>query len=387
MVPTSVLTAGQIVVKSAPTHTHIMNSEELQTDGSLTKGGQLSWLLGAAGVTGALVALGYTVRVAQGDLLGVSMVDTDQASYLLTAGGFVSHTLLLLLNWRTGLALVLGTLLVTKFDSVRRHLPSFLVRRSHLAIVWIFLCALHFLWFIRPLIPINRTLTGGIFYERNFALSKFTEWRTEQTWHEMVCSRVSKDLEPNCGSSSGQNALNKRYVWAVLIAGWLWMLGWRVLSFDLPAPSKSSKASDIIPVKLSQALLIASLVVTVLGIACLYGKTMVQSTTFPAGEIGFGAGTNLTFAKDSTSGTVPENSRALKPNKSQPAKPQENKAGNTATQRLKEPEPSLPSLGYGYVLAGNSVNVALYAPEYDVVLDVRTSAIDYAEPREVRDVL
>ena len=148
---------------------------------------RLGWLVGAAGLTGSLIALGYVVRIAQADLLGVSTYDPERAGYLLAAGDLIIHGIISLLDWPALVALIVGILLVLALEFGRRRSPRFYAARSFLSLAVVLFCAGHLLFFVLPTFPIRNLLFQSVCLDRQFEVSPVVHWRTEAVWKQVIC--------------------------------------------------------------------------------------------------------------------------------------------------------------------------------------------------------
>jgi hypothetical protein len=273
----------------------------------MAKDNRFGWLLGAAGITGVLIALGYIVREAQGDLLGVSTYDPERAGYFLAAADLITHTILSLLDWPALVALVVGIALVAAVELGRSRSPRFQAARSWLALGVTCLCALHVLFFALPITPISNLLFLDVSLDRQFDASRIYEWRTEEVWKQVICSGVSQSALKDCGNRAPQDFrrdLEFAFSAAVAIAGLLWTLAWRILCFDPPLTEDAPKWRSIMPWEWSRTLLITLLCLTLFGLAYQYGKT-AKSRNFPDAEVDF---EDATAPKPSPPFAAPEGS-------------------------------------------------------------------------------
>ena len=322
----------------------------------------LGWIVSAFGITGIVVALGYTVRVAQSDLLGVSTYDSERAGYMLAAGDFIVRSCLLLLDWPTLVTLVVGLLIVMGLEAANRRSISFWQVRSILAIGVVLLCAAQLTFFVLPVTPINNTLFDSICPGRTFDVSALISWRTDEIWKYTLCSRVSKETLPECGTTAPggyRRKLNTNYMAAILLSALVWMIGWRVLTLGPAQSSDSSRGPEPIPWVLARILLAISLLLIVVGDAYLYGKT-VQSTAFPLAQIGLIKGVEVAAATDQDADG--KSNAAVKPDASR----------------------SKPEL---YVIASKTDNTIFYDLDNDKVLFIRNSAVNFEKTSSVSDVL
>jgi len=267
----------------------------------MAKTGRIGLLLGAAGLTGVLVALGYIVRVAQGDLLGVSTYDPDRAGYFLAAGDLIIHTLLSLLDWPALIALIVGLALICAIELTRVWRPQFQDARSLIALGVGSLCAAHLFFFALPTIPINNLLFQSICPDRHFEVSKAYELRTEEVWKQVLCSRVSSATLPECGTRSPQKYrrdLELTFTIAVLTAGLLWVVGWRIFCFKPIRSETRLTWWSIVPWDWSRTVLATLLFLMLFGLAYQYGKT-AKSTLFPVAQVEFEQITNPSLSEPS----------------------------------------------------------------------------------------
>jgi hypothetical protein len=298
-------------------------------------------LLSAAGLTGGLVGLGYTVRFAQGDLLGVSTYDPERAGYLLAAGDLIVHTFFLMLNWPTLVALLVGSVLVAALAFIKQSWTAAGSRRDYLALVLVALCATHLTFFVLPVVQINNLLFDKVCTDRYAAVSRLIKWRTEGVWKNIVCSATNQYVVPSCGKQAPaayREALDYSYTAAVLIGGILCAVGWGVFSWDLP---EQGTTETLALWEWSRFLLALSLLLVVVGCAYLYGKT-VQSTHFPRAKI--------IFAKDVLVGKQAEESSF-------------------------------------FVIGETDQKTTLFDPDADVLWFARNSAVDIEKPNELPDLL
>jgi len=245
---------------------------------------RFGWLLAATGLTGTLIALGYVVRVAQADLLGVSTYDPERGGYLLAAGDLITHSVLLLLNWQTMVALLTAVAVVVGIQQCMRK-PRFRDMRSFLALGVGILCALHLLFFALPTTPIKNVLFTSVCLNRSFDVSGVFRWRTEEVWKQVLCSRVSKYNLASCGNPSPQiyrHELDNTFTIAVLTAILLWVAGWHILRFV----ENASIERSLILWEFSRTVLITLLLALLFGLAYQYGK-VVRPTEFPSAEVNF----------------------------------------------------------------------------------------------------
>ncbi|HLM82219.1 MAG TPA: hypothetical protein VK302_16570 [Terriglobales bacterium] len=271
----------------------------------MAKNGRFGWLLGAAGLTGVLIALGYVVRAAQSDLLGVSTYDPERAGYLLAAGDLILNTLLSLLDWPALVALIVGVVLVGAIELGRSRSPRFRAARSLLGLGVGSLCAVHLLFFTLPTAPISDLLipSESVCLGRQFDVSRVYRWRTDEVWKQVLCSKVSDATLPECSNRAPQEYrrdLELTFTTAVLAASLLWVAGWRILYFEPPQSEIGPKWWGVIPWEWSRTLLMIGLLLVLFGLAYQYGKT-VKSTIALVAEVDFEEG-----AASKTSGASPE---------------------------------------------------------------------------------
>jgi hypothetical protein len=125
--------------------------------------------------------------------------------------------------------------------------------------------------------------------DREFDVSSTYQWRTEQVWGQVLCSKVSSATLPGCGLPSPQKYqrdLQLTFAAAVLTAGLLWVAGWRILYLDPAQPGITPTWWSAVPWAPARALMITLLLLTLFGLTYQYGKT-VKSTIVPAAELKF----------------------------------------------------------------------------------------------------
>jgi hypothetical protein len=233
--------------------------------------------------------LGYVVREAQGDLLGVSTYDPERAGYFLAAADLITHTILSLLDWPALVALLAGIVVVTAIELGRSRSSYFRAVRSWLALGVAGLSGVHILFFALPVIPVSNLLFLNVNLNRQFDVSRIYEWRTEEVWKQVICSSVSNATLSDCGGRAPQeyrHDLELAFGTSVAIVGLLWTAGWRILCLDSPPIAAGPKWCSVMPWEWSRTLLITLLCLTLFGLAYQYGKT-AKSTTFPDAEVDF----------------------------------------------------------------------------------------------------
>jgi hypothetical protein len=325
---------------------------------------KFGWLISAAGITGTFAALGYVVRAAQEDLLGVSTYDPNRAGYFLAAGDFIRQTVFLLLNWPTLVAVCLTSLIISVLEIGRRRTRFVQERQSLLAIALVIACSAHLAVFVLPTGPINNVLFSSVcLKDRIFEIPSLMAGRTQTVWTNVVCSRTVKEIVPGCGGRAPEeytSDLRDTYVWAVLSALLLWMTGWRILGLSKPGAAVPLKWWSIIPSDWSRALLIVSLITISFGISYLYGKT-IRSTEFPVVAVD--------FAKDSVvAGRNGVGAPMAKRNSSSQQLTEESATEAMSTKTGEAPRKF-------YMLSDNGQTTVLYEPKNDVTWFVRNSAI------------
>jgi len=340
----------------------VPDEDEGASGTSGVKAGGLSWLIGAAGLTGVLVAIGYTVRFAQGDLLGVSTYDAERAGYLLAAGDFVMHTLLLLANTPlTLLTLAVGLLLILGLPSLMRHFPRLFRDPSILATGLVLLCACHIVFFVLPAEPIKNTLRESVDWNYVFRPS-LVHGRTEKIWHAMVCYRLSGQ-NPGSGCSDTTTdeslaVLDRNYTLAVLFVFLVGAAGWHLLRFSASESKGVTAPLDRNLWVWPQRIFLTFLLLTVAAQAYLYGKT-IESTEFPFGPVEFAKGTDLATAST-------------------------DRPGPCQTSSNEQPNPT--EVGY-FVISSAGDQTVMYAPATGTVLLVRNSVIDCQNTVALKDIL
>jgi hypothetical protein len=172
----------------------------------------ITWLAASAGLTGTLIAVGYTAYSAHAEFLGMIVHDLTATQYLRVAGGFLLGVTLQYVTladdvWggvatyralAVGVLVIVGTVAyIVRRAGLRAKVHAvwgrFMRLRPSICVLALSVMALSVLkaaYVDLPAAHISGVLLGTITCNKQWNLPVLIERSTTKLWHDMVCSRV-----------------------------------------------------------------------------------------------------------------------------------------------------------------------------------------------------
>jgi hypothetical protein len=274
----------------------------------------ITWLATSAGLTGTLIAVGYTAYSAHAEFLGMIVHDLTATQYLRVAGGFLLAVTLQYVTlagdvWdgvATYRALAVGVLVIvgTLAYSVRRAGLRAKVHavwgrcmplRPSIRVLALSVMALSILkaaYVDLPAAHISGVLLGTITCNKQWNLPVLIERRTTQLWHDMVCSRV---VSSPTGCDCQDQATHRRNLRLGFVAGVSWASLLIAASVVLGIQTTRAGSHGGGGTGTARAFIMAMAVLSAINIVLVpyyYGKVLYP-TTFSIGDIAGEGGTSF----------------------------------------------------------------------------------------------
>jgi hypothetical protein len=262
----------------------------------------IQWVVTSAGLTGLLLGVGYVVRAAHGELLGIELEAAGVSDYLQTAGSFALGVALLYLRlaadvwsnvaghplgWLGSALAVGGAILLLRLRGRRLRrpgppIPFALATTAALVVVGAY-------WDV-PVLQVKGVLLAHVECNRTWNLPDGLEHRTSQLWRNMICSRIGGP-RGQAGATSGvfasctcaAAATHDAALRAYFLGGASWTIV-LVLVAASAARSVERRTNGSLRRDATLGLLLVTCATSVTMLPYVYGK-IVQSTTVPVGSV------------------------------------------------------------------------------------------------------